>query len=110
MAGQKIGYQDDAQLDAWKKTWKTKVIHEIETVDEAGDSHFSYVRKPELEHIQLLANHAKKDNEVEGLASMFKAIRVGGSKEVLNDSEMLLSAAGKAGAIFKKREAKIKKR
>ena len=105
-----IGYAEDTQIQAWKNKYKLKYVHEITTEDEVGDFHVTYVRKPDLDHLQLVATHAKKDKEITGLTLMFKAIRLGGSDEVMNDSEMLLAAVGEAGQLFKKREAKVKKR
>lgn len=104
------GYAADNQIDAWKAKHGLKYVHEILTIDEDDVEHVSYVRKPNLDNLQMLADYAKKDQEIKGLKVLFNTIRLGGSDEVANDPEMYLAAISAAGKLFKKKEAKVKKR
>ena len=112
MSGDKkpIGYLKDDALNALKTKLKVKNLHEIVTTDDDEQEHVTYVKKPSLEHIQLLADYAKKSQEIKGLEVLFNTCRVGGSDEVLEDDEMKISAFKALATIFKSREAVIKKR
>lgn len=105
-----IGYLSDTQLTALKATKATKYIHEVITVDDDEHSHATYFVKPTLDHLQVLADYAKKDQEMAGLAILFNTCRVGGSEEVLVDDEMKASAYKALAQLFKRREAIVKKR
>jgi len=105
-----IGYLDDRQLASLKVQKKVKYIHEVVTVNEDEESHVTYFIKPTMEMLQMVASFAKKDQEIEGLETMFNTCRVGGSDEVLQDDEMRISAYKALATIFKRREAIVKKR
>ncbi|MEH6405764.1 MAG: hypothetical protein V7767_00640 [Leeuwenhoekiella sp.] len=105
-----IGYADDAQINAWKSQHHLKYVPEITTVDEDGNEHVSYVKKPSLQLIQMLADHAKRNQELKGLELMFNTLRLGGSEEVLTDDEMKMAAMAATGKLFKRQEATLKKR
>lgn len=107
---QPVGYADQAQIDAWKSQYNLKHVPEITTVDEEGDEHVTYARKPDLDQLQMLADYAKKNQEFKGLQVMFNTLRLGGSDPVLEDPEMKLAAMGAVGKLFKRQEAKVKKR
>lgn len=107
---QPIGYAEDSQIEAWKSQYNLKRVHEILTTDEEGNEHVTYSRKPNLEMLQMLADHAKKNQEFKGLEVMFNTLRLGGSDEVMKDDEMKLAAMGAVGKLFRKQEAKVKKR
>ena len=105
-----IGYLNDDQLNALKAQKATKYIHEVITVDDDEQLHATYFVKPRLDHLQVLADYAKKDQEMAGLAILFNTCRVGGSEEVLVDDEMKASAYKALAQLFKRREAIVKKR
>lgn len=105
-----IGHLDDAAIAALKTKHKQKYIHEILTVDEDESEHVTYVTKPSIDHLQILADYAKKNEEIKGLLVLFNTCRVGGSDAVLEDDEMKLSACKSLAQIFKRREAVVKKR
>lgn len=105
-----IGWVDDNQINAWKSVHKQRFIHEIVVNDDDDEPHVTYLRKPNLENLQMLASYAKKDKEIEGLKLLFNTIRIGGSEEVKEDPEMYLAAMSAAGQLFKKKEAQVKKR
>ena len=105
-----IGYLNDIQLTALKATKSTKYIHEVITIDDDEQTHATYFTKPTLDHLQVLADYAKKDQEMVGLAILFNTCRVGGSEEVLVDDEMKASAYKALAQLFKRREAIVKKR
>jgi hypothetical protein len=105
-----IGYVEQAQIDAWKEKYKLKYIPEITTVDEEDQEHVTYVKKPNLELLQLLANKAKVNQEIKGLEMVFQAVRIGGSEEVLVDEDMKYDAMIATGKLFRRKEAKLKKR
>ena len=107
---QAIGYLDDAALEVLKTSHKVKFIHEVLTIDEEGNSHVTYFKKPTLDGIQLLASYAKKEREMDGLKVLFNSCRLAGSEEVLIDDEMLVAAYTALATIFKRREAIVKKR
>lgn len=105
-----IGYAEQAQVDAWKEKYKLKYLPEITTTDEDGQEHVTYVKKPNLELLQLLANKAKVNQEIKGLEMVFQAVRIGGSEEVLADEDMKYDAMIATGKLFRRTEAKLKKR
>lgn len=105
-----IGYLEDAEFEALKVQTKQKNLHEIETEDDEGEKHVTYVKKPSLDNLQMLADYAKKNQEIKGLEVLFNTCRVGGSNAVLEDDEMRIAAMRVLAAIFKRREAVVKKR
>lgn len=105
-----IGYLSDAELTALKAKKGTKYIHEVITIDDDEKTHATYFTKPTLDHLQVLADYAKKDQEMTGLATLFNTCRVAGSDEVLIDDEMKASAYKALAQLFKRREAIVKKR
>jgi hypothetical protein len=105
-----IGYLDDANIAALKAQKSVKSIHEVFTIDDDEQEHVTYFTKPTLDHLQVLADYAKKDKEMEGLATLFNTCRVAGSPDVLTDDEMKASAYKALAQLFKRREAVVKKR
>ena len=105
-----IGYLNDSQLESLKIQKKTKYLHEVVTIDDDGNHHATYFKKPDLEQLQVLASYAKKDQEMEGLEILFNTCRVSGSDDVLTDGEMKASAYKALAQLFKRREAIVKKR
>lgn len=105
-----IGYLNDAELDAKKSEHKVSSLHEVITENEEGEKHATYFKKPKLDHLQLLADYAKKGEEIKGLEVLFNTCRVCGSDVVLTDEEMKVVAYTELSKIFKRREAVTKKR
>ncbi|MEO6176942.1 MAG: hypothetical protein ABIP27_17445 [Flavobacterium circumlabens] len=104
------GYLDDNALSALKSEKNTRYIHEVITTDDDEVSHATYFLKPTLEQLQVLANYAKKDQEMEGLKILFNTCRVAGSAAVLIDDEMKAASYKALAQLFKRREAVVKKR
>ena len=104
------GYLDDNALSALKSEKNTKYIHEVVTSDDDNVLHATYFLKPTLEQLQVLANYAKKDQEMEGLKILFNTCRVAGSATVLIDDEMKAASYKALAQLFKRREAVVKKR
>ena len=105
-----VGVVDENQINAWKAKHKIKKVHEIYTTDDDDVLHVTYCRKPTIDHLQLLATYAKKDQEIKGLKVLYNTVRLGGSEEVINDPEMHMSAMSAVSKIFKRKEAIVKKR
>lgn len=105
-----VGYASQEQIDAWKDKYKLKSIPEITTVDDEGVEHVTYVKKTTLDLLQLLATKAKQNQELKGLEMVFDAVRIGGSEEVLSDEMMKMDAMAGVGKLFKRKEARLKKR
>ncbi|WP_329804363.1 hypothetical protein [Flavobacterium facile] len=105
-----VGYLDDNALAALKTKNKLKNVTEVITEDEDGVKHATYFKKPELEHLELLAKYTKKEEAIKGLQILFNTCRVAGSDEVLTDDEMRSAAYQDLAKIFKKRETIVKKR
>jgi hypothetical protein len=105
-----IGYLEDKVLEAKKAEHKVKYLHEVMTVDEDENEHVTYFKKPTMDNLQMLADYAKKNEEMKGLQVLFNTCRVDGSAEVLEDDEMRVSAYKALAQIFKRREAVVKKR
>jgi hypothetical protein len=105
-----IGYLSDAEMIALKAKKGTKYIHEVITIDDDEQTHATYFLKPTLDHLQVLADYAKKGEEMAGLAILFNTCRVAGSEDVLTDDEMKASAYKALAQLFKRREAVVKKR
>jgi len=105
-----IGYADQAQIDEWKAKHKAKFIHEIISEDDDGFEHSTYVKKPTLELLQLLATKAKQNQELKGLEMVFTAIRLGGSDELIQDDMLKLNVMTAVGKMFKRKEVEVKKR
>ncbi|MEO7977775.1 hypothetical protein [Flavobacterium sp.] len=104
------GYLDDNALSGLKSQKNTKYIHEVITSDDDDVMHATYFLKPTLDQLQVLANFAKKDQEMEGLKVLFNTCRVAGSEAVLIDDEMKAAAYKALAQLFKRREAAVKKR
>lgn len=105
-----IGFLSDNELATLKAQKGTKYIHEVITIDDDEQTHATYFLKPTLEHLQVLATYAKKDEEMKGLEVLFNTCRVAGSADVLTDGEMKSSAYKALAQLFKRREAVVKKR
>lgn len=105
-----IGYADQTQIDEWKAKHKAKFIHEIIAEDDEGNKHATYVKKPTLDLLQLLATKAKQNAELKGLEMVFTAIRLGGSEELMQDDLLKLNAMTAVGKMFKRKEVEVKKR
>ena len=105
-----IGYLSDAEMTALKAQKATKYIHEVITVDDDEQTHATYFTKPTLNHLQVLADYAKKGEEMKGLEVLFNTCRVAGSADVLTDDEMKSSAYKALAELFRRREAVVKKR
>jgi hypothetical protein len=105
-----IGYLDDNGINALKTQKGVKYIHEVITVDDDNETHATYFLKPSLDQLQMLADYAKKSEEMDGLKILFNTCRVGGSEAVLTDDEMKASAYKALAQLFKRREAVVKKR
>lgn len=105
-----IGYLNDAALTTLKAQKGTKYIHEVITVDDDEETHATYFLKPNLDQLQMLADYAKRSEEMDGLKILFNTCRVGGSEAVLTDDEMKASAYKALAQLFKRREAVVKKR
>lgn len=104
------GWLDDAALDAAKASAKVKNLHEVITVDEEGQQHATYFKKPELKHLELVAKMAKEGKASEGLEILFNTCWVAGSEAVKTDEEMKAAANKELAQIFKVRETQVKKR
>ncbi|WP_269222007.1 hypothetical protein [Flavobacterium sp. IMCC34518] len=105
-----IGYLSDAEMTDLKAKKGTKYIHEVITIDDDEQTHATYFLKPNLDQLQMLADYAKKSEEMDGLKVLFNTCRVGGSEAVLVDDEMKASAYKALAQLFKRREAVVKKR
>ena len=105
-----IGFLNDTELVTLKAQKATKYIHEVITIDDDEQTHATYFLKPTLDHLQVLADYAKKGEEMTGLAILFNTCRVAGSADVLTDDEMKASAYKALAQLFKRREAVVKKR
>lgn len=105
-----IGFLSDSELATLKAQKATKYIHEVITIDDDEQTHATYFTKPTLDHLQVLADYAKKGEEMTGLAILFNTCRVSGSPDVLTDDEMKASAYKALAQLFKRREAVVKKR
>jgi hypothetical protein len=105
-----IGYLSDCELTTLKTKNRTKYIHEVITIDDDEQTHAIYFLKPTLDQLQMLADYAKKEQEMDGLKILFNTCHVGGSPDVLTDDEMKASAYKALAQLFKRREAVVKKR
>ena len=91
------------------KAYKAKYgeVHEIKSVRD-NETHYTYVKKPTLEHISASAKYAESDPVHSGVL-MFNSTRIGGSEEVSENSEMKLGVIQYIAQIFKVVEAEGKK-
>ncbi len=100
-----IGKATKAEITAFKA--KYGEVHEIKSVKN-GKTHYTYVRKPDLNIISAAAKYADSD-PVQSGTIMLNSTRIGGSEAVLDDAEMKLGVIQYIGQIFKVVEAEGKK-
>jgi len=100
-----IGKATKEQIVSFKA--KHGEVHEIKSVKN-DETHFTYVKKPDLNVISAAAKYAESD-PVESGTIMFNSTRIGGSDAVLEDAEMKLGVIQYIGQIFKVVEAEGKK-
>ncbi len=100
-----IGKLTSDKINALKA--KHGEIHEVKSVKD-GNTHFTYVKKPNLDIISAAAKYAEDDPVKSGLI-MFESTRVGGSEEVIADDELKTGVMKYVGTLFKTVEAKGKK-
>lgn len=100
-----IGKLTASEITALKA--KYGEIHEVKSVRE-NQTHYTYVKKPDLDIISAAAKHAESDPVYSGTL-MFNSTRIGGSEAVADDAEMKLGVIQYIGQIFKIVEAQGKK-
>lgn len=100
-----IGKATAEEIIAFKA--KYGEVHEIKSVRD-DETHYTYVRKPDLTIISASAKHAESDPIYSGTL-MFNSTRIGGSETVVEDAEMKLGVIAYIGQIFKVVEAEGKK-
>lgn len=101
----KIGEATKEEIIAFKA--KYGEVHEVKSVKD-GETHFTYVKKPDLSIISAAAKYADSDPVQSGVI-MFNSTRIGGSEAILEDAEMKLGVIQYVGKIFKVVEAEGKK-
>ena len=82
-------------------------IHEVKSVKD-GATHFSYVKKPDINIISATASDIESD-PIGSLVVMFNSTWIGGSDAVKSDDEMKLGVAKYVSVLFKIVEAEGKK-
>jgi hypothetical protein len=100
-----IGKATTAEITALKA--KHGEIHEVTSVKD-GETHYTYVKKPDLAIISAAAAYAESDPVKSGEV-MFNSTRVAGSEIIVTDAEMKLGVIKYIGSIFKVVEAAGKK-
>lgn len=100
-----IGKATAAQISEFKA--KHDEVHEIKS-KKGNETHYTYVKKPDLEIISAAAKYADSDPVYSGTL-MFNSTRIGGSEAVIEDAEMKLGVIQYIGNIFKVVEAEGKK-
>jgi hypothetical protein len=100
-----IGKLTSDQINALKA--KHKDVYVTKSIKD-GDTHFTYVKKPDLNIISAAAKYAETDPVKSGLV-MLKSTRIGGSDEVLVDDEMKMGVMAYVGTLFKAVEVQGKK-
>tara|TARA_B110000285_G_C14933559_1_gene518461 strand:+ start:321 stop:635 length:315 start_codon:yes stop_codon:yes gene_type:complete len=100
-----IGKATAVEITALKA--KHGEVHEVTSV-KYGITHFTYVKKPDLEIISAAAAYAESDPIKSG-EIMFNSTRIAGSEVVVTDAEMKLGVIKYIGSIFKVVEAAGKK-
>jgi len=104
-----IGHVEPSQIDAWKNEYKTRKINTVIVQDEEGNSHISYFRQPDFEHLTLLNSKARKGQELEGLKTITTTLRIGGSDEVMGDYHMAFGTIQSVGELLKAHKGSLGK-
>jgi len=107
MAKQTIGAASEDQIQAWKKKYP-KGIFALEVEDDQGDTHITYVRKPDRKALSAAAIYAESDPIRSG-ETLFNTLRLGGSPKVIEDDELCLSVTAQIGNLFKLKQVEVKK-
>lgn len=100
-----IGKASEAEIKALKA--KYGEVHEVTSVKD-DETHFTYVKKPDLAIISAAAAYAESDPIKSG-EIMFNSTRIAGSEVVIDDAELKLGVIKYIGTIFKVVEAAGKK-
>lgn len=100
-----IGKATKEEITAFKA--KHGEVHEVKSVKD-NETHYTYVKKPDLTVISAAAKYADSD-PVQSGTIMFNTTRIGGSEAVVEDAEMKLGVIQYIGQIFKVVEAEGKK-
>lgn len=96
-----IGQVGQSEIDDWKRKYKTRRINTVIVKDEDGNSHITYFRQPEFEHLGLLTKKAKNDEELDALKTITTTLRIGGSDEVMSDYHMCFATVQSVGELLK---------
>lgn len=102
-----IGQADAGQIDGWKKKYPGGVFA-LNVQDEEGNTHVTYMRKPDRKAISAAAVYAETDPLRTG-ETLFNTLRLGGSAKVIEDDELFISVSTKVSNLFKIKEVEIKK-
>ena len=102
-----IGALSQEEINSLKAKYPQGVFA-IEVIDDEGKTHITYVKKPDIEALQVASKYAQTDPVKSGLL-MFNTCRLGGSDFIVNDDESKLGVIAELGKLFKAKEATVKK-
>ncbi len=101
-----IGKASAEQIKQWKAKYGD--IYVFASVDENGNTHYTYVKKPDLNIISAAAKYAT-DDPIKSGEVMLNSIRLGGSDRVMDDTSMILGIFEKLGELTKKAQTSLGK-
>lgn len=101
-----IGKATAEQIKQWKAQYNE--VYVFTSVDDNGDIHYTYVKKPNLNIISAAAKYAV-DDPIKSGEVMFNSIRLGGSEKVSEDTPMMLGIFEKIGELTKKAQTSLGK-
>lgn len=97
-----------AQIKQWKQKYGEVHQMDVPVDDEGKDVAVGYFRKPSMETIQAVAKVGNSD-PVKGGLVLFNHCWLGGDERFNTDDELKISAMKPLGALFRVRQASIKK-
>jgi hypothetical protein len=101
-----IGKATAEQIKQWKAKYGS--VYQFISIDEDGNMHYTYVKKPDLDVIAASAKVAQ-DDPIQSGEIMVNSIRLGGSDTVPGDLNMMLGLFEKIGELTKAAQTSLGK-
>ena len=85
------------QVEAWKR--QHRKAYRVDIVDDDGDTHIGYFKRPDFPTIKAVTKLAKSD-EVEAGKVMFDNCWLGGSKTLREDAVLFMAVQAQLGKLL----------
>lgn len=102
MAEEKTSVPTQAQIDAWKKQYKT--VHKLTVEDKVG-----YLHNPDRRTLSLAMSRISRGDIMGGSEAVLENCWLGGDEEIKTDDELFMGAISVVGEIISAKQAALEK-